>query len=148
MKHFTSLVLIASMPLVMGAIALADDATGTSTANSVTIQLKEQNASGESGTATLTQQDDGVLVVMSLTGAGADPQPAHIHPGPCATLDPKPKYPLSNVVDGKSTTTVKGVKLADLETGAYAINVHKSASDIKTYVACGDIPKAGGAMSK
>jgi hypothetical protein len=29
-----------------------------------------------------------------------------------------------------------------------AINVHKSTSDIKTYVACGDIGKGGGAMKK
>ena len=65
-------------------------------------------------------------------------QPAHIHEGSCAKLDPKPKYGLSNVTDGKSSTTVP-VSLDTLTKGGLAINVHKSAEDLKTYVACGDI---------
>jgi hypothetical protein len=34
------------------------------------------------------------------------------------------------------------VSVSALEGASYAINVHKSASDLKTYVACGDIPKS------
>ena len=49
------------------------------------------------------------------------------------------------MVDGKSTTVVpQGI---DAVRGM-AINVHKSADDIKTYVSCGDIGKGGGAMKK
>jgi hypothetical protein len=66
---------------------------------------------------------------------------AHVHPGTCATLDPKPKYPLSNVENGKSTTDID-VKLADIQTGAFAVNLHKSAAEATIYTACGDIPKA------
>jgi hypothetical protein len=107
-----------------------------------TLKLAAQNGSGETGTATLTQVGDDVKVVVSMTGGNAaGPQPIHIHDGTCAKLDPKPKYPLTTVQDGKSTTTVKGVKLADLMNGDYAINVHKSTTEIATYVACGDIPK-------
>jgi hypothetical protein len=148
MKHLTSLFLVASLPLAMGAIALADDAMGTSASDTVTVPIAAQNGSGESGSATLMQKGSDVLVTVTLTGAGSDPQPMHIHTGTCATLNPVPKYPLSNIVDGKSTSTVPGVKLTDLQNGAFAINVHKSTTDLKTYVACGDIPKAGTSTSK
>ena len=45
--------------------------------------------------------------------------------------------------DGTSTSTVD-VKLDDLRNGAFAINVHKSAAEIQTYVACGDISTGKG----
>jgi hypothetical protein len=110
---------------------------------SVTVKILAQNGSGEAGTAVLTQDGDNVVVKATVTGAPATvPQPIHIHDGTCAKLDPAPKYPLVTMVDGVSTTTLKNIKLASLETGAYAINIHKSTTDIPAYVACGDIPKA------
>jgi hypothetical protein len=69
-------------------------------------------------------------------------QPAHVHEGTCAKLDPKPKYGLQNVVDGKSTTEVP-VDIKTLVGGNLAINVHKSAEEAKVYVACGNIAKGG-----
>src|SRR4051812_31354266 len=114
-------------------------------AQSVSVKMGAQNKSGESGTAKLTAEGaDKTRVDISLKGApkGVD-QPAHIHEGSCAKLDPKPKQGLENVVDGKSSTVVP-MSLADLGKGNLAINVHKSKEDIKTYVACGDI-KGGGA---
>src|SRR5678815_5936700 len=112
---------------------------------SVSVPIKAQNKSGESGTAKLTPEGDQTKVEISLKGASkAGSQPAHIHDGSCAKLDPKPKYGLSNVENGKSSTTVP-VKLDELTGGNLAINVHKSAADIKTYVACGDIKKAAAA---
>jgi Cu/Zn superoxide dismutase len=107
----------------------------------VTMNLKAQNSSGETATATLAQAGDDVKVTVVTTGGGTDPQPIHIHTGTCAKLDPKPTYPLTTVQDGKSVTTLKALKLSDLETGNYAINIHKSTTDIGTYVSCGDIPK-------
>ena len=113
-------------------------------AKAVTVRLREQNKSKESGTARLTPQGDQTKVEISLKGAPKGvPQPAHIHDGTCAKLDAKPKHGLDNVVDGKSTTTVP-VKLDELLKGRNAINVHKSADDLKTYVACGNIRKTGG----
>jgi Cu/Zn superoxide dismutase len=115
-------------------------------AKSVTVKLAPQNKSGESGTARLTAEGDQTKVVITLKGAPKGvAQPAHIHDGTCAKLDPKPKHGLENVVDGKSTTTVP-VKLdALLSGGRTAINVHKSTDDIKTYVACGNIRPASAA---
>jgi hypothetical protein len=49
---------------------------------------------------------------------------------------------LNDVTNGKSDTTVNA-SLVSLMNGNSAINVHKSATDIQTYVACGDIPAGG-----
>src|SRR5438105_14660087 len=115
-------------------------------AKTVNVRMGAQNKSGESGTAKLTPQgSDKTRVEISLKGAPkGTPQPAHIHDGTCAKLDPKPKYPLQNVVDGKSTSTVDQ-SIATLMKGNLAINVHKSGDDIKTYVSCGNIGKGGAA---
>ena len=102
----------------------------------VTVQLGEQNKSGETGTATITPNGNKTQVVLQMKGAPAGAQPAHIHAGTCASLDPKPRIPLQNVTDGKSTTTLD-MPMSEVMSGA--INVHKSTSDIKTYVACGDL---------
>ncbi len=100
-----------------------------------------QNGSGESGTVTLTPLGDKTRVDVALVGAPADtPQPAHVHLGSCAKLDPKPKYPLATVVDGFSTTTLD-VPIGQLTSGDFAVNVHKSTSEIPKYVACGDLTK-------
>lgn len=112
---------------------------GGGTAAAKTVSLAAQNGSGVSGTATLTDAGNGqTQVVIKVDAAGNAAMPAHIHPGGCATLDPKPKYPLSDVKDGASTTTI-AVPLADLTKTAFAVNLHKSADEIKTYTACGDI---------
>ena len=102
--------------------------------------LAALNASGELGTVTLTDVGGGkTRVEVALAGAPTDvPQPAHIHEGTCAKLDPKPKYPLTTVVDGTSTTTVD-VPLSQLVAGGLAVNVHKSTKDIPTYVSCGEL---------
>ena len=127
------------MKRLIPAVAMAAFAAMTGTAlaeNPATVQLGEQNKSGETGTATITPQGNKTQVVLQLKGAPAGAQPAHIHDGTCATLDPKPRIPLQNVTDGKSTTTLD-MPMAQVMKGA--INVHKSTSDIKTYVACGDL---------
>jgi Cu/Zn superoxide dismutase len=106
----------------------------------MTVQMNQLHKSKETGTAKLTDiGDDKTRVELSLKGGPkGTPQPAHIHEGTCAKLNPQPKYGLQNVVDGKSTTEVP-VPLAKLAAGGLAINVHKSADDIKTYVSCGNI---------
>lgn len=140
MKRLIILAAVASL-CAIPAISLAQGSMMMG--HSVTVDLKSQNGSGETGTATLEQKGDDVVVVVHMKNAVAPTQPIHIHPGTCANLNPKPKYPLKNVSDGTSTTTLTGMKLSDLQTGDFAINVHKSPDAISTYVACGDIPKAG-----
>lgn len=109
-------------------------------AGPVTVQLTPQNSSGEAGTATLTSEGDKTKVVVGINGAPSGvPQPLHVHKGTCAQLDPKPAYGLTTMTDGKSETTID-VPLNTLQTGAFAINGHKSAQDVNTYVFCGNIP--------
>lgn len=128
------------------------DATGSPTASGQEgdaevgaqeiVTLSEQNGSGIAGSATLVQTAPGITTVtVTLTGAEAGPQPIHIHPGTCEQLDPAPRYPLTNVENGRSTTEVN-VGLETLRDGEFAVNVHKSPQEAQVYVACGNITAA------
>ena len=130
-----------SIAVILTLIALVAAPAGAQmgSAAPVTVTMNAQNGSGESGTATLTQTADGVQVVISISNGSAAAQPAHVHPGTCVNLNPAPQYPLTSVQSGKSTTVIKGVTLQQLTSGTFAINVHKSTSDLGTYVSCGDI---------
>ena len=106
---------------------------------SLTIPIKAQNGSGENGTATLTAMGAQTRIVIALKGEpAAGNQPAHVHLGSCAKLNPVPKYPLKNVIGGASNSVI-AVPFAALTAGGMAINVHKAATAINVYVACGDI---------
>jgi len=109
-------------------------------AGTMNAPLSAQSGSGETGTATLTKQGDTqTKVVLNVSGAPAGvSQPVHIHKGTCAQLDPKPAFPLSPLVNGKSETVVN-VSLDELAKGGYAINGHKSAQEVSTYVFCGNL---------
>lgn len=123
--------------LVSGILAFGGAAGAA--AGRTQIHLAPLNASGETGTATLVQRPDGSLLVSVLTrDGGSDPQPVHIHEGTCDSSGAV-AYKLQTAVGGKSETTLKGVKLSDLTSSAHVINVHKSAKEMGTYVACGRI---------
>ncbi len=85
--------------------------------------------------------------------------PAHIHAGTCAQLGDvvaplsnvsgaalvngtpmagEPQGPASAIPVEVSITTVS-MALADIISGGHAINIHESAENIGTYIACGDI---------
>jgi hypothetical protein len=119
-------------------LAVAQLLPASAATSTLTVTLNAQNGSGETGTATLTQAGSDVKVVISLKGAPATAQPAHIHDGTCAALKGV-AYPLTNVVGGSSTTVVKGITIDKLLAGTYAINVHESAADLAKYVACGNV---------
>jgi Cu/Zn superoxide dismutase len=138
MKAHTIL-LASAAALAIAAPAFAD--MGAPKTGSKTFKIAAQNGSGETGTVTLKPDGDATTVTIALTGAPASAQPAHIHTGTCAKLDPAPKFPLTNVVAGKSTTTVKE-PIAKLTAGGFAVNVHKSTDDLKDYVACGGLVSA------
>lgn len=53
----------------------------------LTIQLVEQSASGQTGTAMFTSLDGGrTRIVLELTNPPDVPQPAHVHTGTCDNL--------------------------------------------------------------
>jgi hypothetical protein len=142
-SYLSALALGAALAVTASAAgpALAADSTMkmASPKGMLTIPLGALNGSGESGTAALKDTPAGLWVALTLKGFPAGAQPAHIHKGTCAKLDPKPEYPLSSVVSGKSTTTIKGLTIAKLLASPSAINVHKSTTEIATYVSCGNI---------
>lgn len=146
---------IATLVMAFGFAACGDDnddgtgAAGTSTSlgsatggtAGPTLEFMEQNASGVTGTAMLAEDNGQTTVTLQLANA-AGPSPAHIHKGTCASLDPAPLYPLTDVTDGASATTVPA-SLDDLQRSPHAINVHESAANIEKYIACTDIPANG-----
>ncbi len=107
--------------------------------NELSVQLNEQNNSGEYGNALITEENGVARVRVSVKNAPRGiSQPAHLHLGTCIDTGAV-KYPLNNVVNGVSDTTLK-VSLKDLESqGPLVLNVHKSASQIKEYVSCGNL---------
>lgn len=126
------------------ATSSADDAIDSATNSAaerteVMVTLDEQNGSGQTGTATLTRVDATTTrVVVTVENPPAEPQPAHIHMGTCTDLNPAPQYPLENITDGNSTSTV-AARLDALLADNMAINVHRSAEQADLYVACGTI---------
>lgn len=142
---FALLTVAALLATACGSSESTSGDTGTAASDggrTITVKLATQNDSGESGTATLTEQGSQTAVVLALENLAAEAaQPAHIHKGRCAELDPVPTYPLTNVVDGASQTTVDA-PLGELEAGRFAINVHKSEAEADVYVACGDLGEA------
>ena len=107
--------------------------------DAVTVKMDAQNGSGETGSVTLLPQGKVTKVVIELSNVPEGVlQPAHIHMGTCDNLDKAPKWKLEPVKDGRSVTMVP-VPLDTIVKDKMAINVHKSAAEIQTYVACGNI---------
>ncbi|MBV9169445.1 MAG: protein kinase [Chloroflexi bacterium] len=108
----------------------------------VTLPVISQQNSGETGTATLTDTGDGkvhILVQLVGTQPGSSPQPAHIHDGTCANLQPNPRLTLPPVIDGTSETDLD-VSLQELLATPHAIHVHRSDQEFSVYTACADVP--------
>ena len=134
------MVLTASVAMLLAVVAVAgcggddDEASGE-----VTVQLNEFESSGQTGTAVLTAEGEQTRVSIQVDDEPVSAsQPAHIHEGTCDNLTAAPAYPLPNVVDGSSETTVD-VSLEALTASAYAINLHMSDDDPATYTSCGNI---------
>ncbi len=132
-----------------------DDAAGATTAltdtegltdelddaleDALTLDLQEQNDSGITGEVEFSPTSEGdVEVEIELDGSQGGPHPVHIHEGTCADLNPAPAFPLTDVVDGRSETTVD-VDISELTASEYAVNVHESAENADVYVACADV---------
>lgn len=130
------------------AVLLAALALGSMSLAQESVEVTMESVTGSEGpfqigAATLTAVDGQTQVVINIEPSpeGADvEQPVHIHDGSCSELGTV-VYPLSNVVDGSSTTTVDAT-LESLRTGDFAVNVHKSPDEAAVYVSCGDVPVA------
>jgi hypothetical protein len=104
----------------------------------ITVVLSPENNSGQEGVVTIQEIDGKVKVIIAAKKISALPQPAHIHTGKCPTPGAV-KYPLKNVVDGKSETTLDLDMKTLLANGDLAVNIHKSIKEAEVFTACGDI---------
>lgn len=130
------------------AVLVVLGASGTLLAQSaVTFTFGPGRDAVQTGTFTLTPRGSQTEVTLQMQSGGAGiQQPAHVHEGGCPGVGPV-KYPLTNVVDGRSTTTVNAT-VAELLSGAYSINVHRSTAEAQVYTACTNLraaAPAGGA---
>ncbi|MCC7164252.1 MAG: hypothetical protein IT331_17285 [Anaerolineae bacterium] len=109
----------------------------------ITFDLEEQNASGESGTVTLTDLGGGkTLVQVTVSGQPSESsQPMQVHEGQCGPTLARIVHPLNDLRGGTSTTTIN-VSLGALtaDNSRFAINSHKSEPEYTVYVLCGNIP--------
>ena len=107
----------------------------------VTVELIEFEGSGQSGTVTLIPMEAQTQIVLEIKPGPAedDPQPVHVHFGNCGINLGEVRFPLNDVVAGKSTTIVDA-SVSSLSDGSHNINLHKSYPDIRVYTACGEIP--------
>lgn len=120
-----------------GAPATVSTATWTATINPM-------GGSGITGSAMVRPTSGGGSATVSISGAPPNSTlPWHVHSGTCATgggvVGAAAAYsPLSVGADGKATSTAN-VSAALDPAAKYHVNVHKSASDMGTIVACGDL---------
>ncbi|MCR4327708.1 MAG: hypothetical protein NUV46_03955 [Nanoarchaeota archaeon] len=116
-----------------------EDSDETESEEKRTINLSELNNSGESGTAMFSQEDGQVIVTLSTIGFTQNiSQPAHIHVGSCPDTGAV-RYPLNNVLNGESITTIN-VTFDNLESELpLAINIHKSVEESSVYTICGNL---------
>ena len=138
MRTLTTITCLLALALATTALAACggDDDGGGSDA--ISVNLSPVGDASQFGTATLTPEGDQTRVVVDVDSPVSNSQPAHIHEGTCADLNPEPAFGLPNVVDGRSESTVD-VSLDDLTAADYAINLHMSDDDLTTYTSCGDI---------
>jgi hypothetical protein len=154
--------LIAAVALTVGAAnggCGGDDAPAPAAAPAkpagkpVSVELREEAASGQNGTATLTPIDaQSMMVVIEITPSKEHSyQYAHIHEGTCAEYrklestsaqEESVTDELQDVRAGRSESTLYTTPLEERTTGRYSINVHLPVEGYKV-VACGDIPRRG-----
>ena len=100
---------------------------------------------------TLAALASGSVAQTPVSGGGDESHPAHIHAGTCEALG-EVVVPLADVAQvegeqaGASTATTPKISLNlidmpidELLAGEFAVNIHQSADEIDTYIACGDI---------
>lgn len=103
------------------------------------VNLLADNNSGQSGYAEIKEVNGKAKVEIKLFGAPLNSiEPAHIHVGNRPNLGAV-KYPLNNVVNGLSETTLSISLDQLLSERPLGINVHKSAAEMNISVSSGNL---------
>jgi hypothetical protein len=106
----------------------------------VTVTLHPVDGSGVTGTAVVIPLDaNHTKVTLEVFNGPPGDLPAHIHFDACKLS--AIRFGLSNVVDGKSESTIsEGIAYLRRGHGAFSIMVHKAEADLPI-IACGVIPR-------
>ena len=140
MKRQTSIIVALACGL---AAALGAASSAGAQGQALALEVAGINNSGITGAAMLSEMGAGkIRVELRVDGAGAGPRPAHIHEGTCGDMNPEPKIPLTDVVNGGSTTELAG-SLRQLTSAPHAIYLHRSPAELPVFVACANITPAG-----
>ncbi len=145
MRKFYLLVVMA-LALAVSNVAYADDhgsESGDGGHKAAHAHLQALGGSGVTGKAELHAMDDGTThVVIHLEGdEQGESRPAHLHEGTLDEYDPKPKYPLENVENGTSESTVDA-SLEEIMSEDFVVAVHESEENIANVVAAGQVEAA------
>ncbi|HEU4642789.1 MAG TPA: hypothetical protein VFS44_10075 [Gemmatimonadaceae bacterium] len=103
---------------------------------------------GGTAAATADSARQSTRVTVSLTGAAAgSTHPWHVHKGTCGhdqgIVGPADAYPPITTDSSGAGTGTANVSQVLSPSGQYMVNVHESASKMKSIVACGELKRAG-----
>jgi len=132
------------LAVLLAAAALTVSTATVSAQTPLTLSFGPGRDANQGGTVMFTPMGQQTKVTINMPSGGAGvQQPAHLHVGTCPGVGAV-EFPLTNVVDGKSETTVNA-SMAQIMARQHAINVHKSAAESGLYTACVDLPLAAAA---
>lgn len=111
----------------------------TDSAKEFAVYLKPMGNSKQTGSASLIDKNGKVIIGISTTGEPKNVvQMANIYSGTCESLA-NVKYPLNNIVNGSSQTTLETTLLNLQNSGQLAININKTQGDNKSSVSCANL---------
>ena len=104
--------------------------------------LSPQNNSGIRGTASVQSRAAGSRVTVHITGAASGTaHPWHVHRGTCGNdqgiVGGAEEYKALQVGSDGTAHAEEDIPVALSEDQNYFVNIHKSATDLKTIVSCG-----------
>jgi hypothetical protein len=105
----------------------------------VTLQLKEMNNSGKSGTAELQAGAASTDITIELQPPQGDNEPIHIHTGSCESPGAEVVHDIGFTAAGLGQGQAF-VSLPELTTGEYVLDIH-SAQNPDEVIMCGAIPE-------
>jgi hypothetical protein len=124
----------------LAALGVVGASPGMQAADVVVVKLKPVNKSGVTGTATLTHlAGERTRVVIVLAKREPGKLPAHLHFGPCKVVNSDVKAGLSDVVRGRSVTTLDLPTWTEIRHATLSVHVHVPSFYL---IACGELPRA------
>lgn len=125
---------------------MADDTQMTDTSTWQTSLDAQDGFDGISGNASADVRDGQTQAMASVSGAPAGgAHPWHIHFGTCGSgggiVGAAGAYPMLEIGDDGSASANATIDVALDSNQSYYVNVHASADDLETIVACGDLSR-------